>query len=429
MSAAIALLEVAVTANQLAAVRTRTREVGELLGLDGMQQTRFSTAVSEIARNAVQHGGGGGVVRFAIDQLPSAAGQAPVQRLLAEVRDHGPGLRDAAAAMEGRRRSDGRLTMGLVGTARLVDVLEIEAPSSGGTLVRVGVHLPRTNAPLLDAAAIAVVTERLKRRAPASPAEELEHQNGELLRTLQVLREKQAELEAADQRKNDFVAMLAHELRNPLATLEMNLEILHRKPQMPAGELAERGAVMRRQTRQLTQLVADLMDATQVSQGKVTLRKEPTELNDLVAQALETSSGAIDAKHHLVVSQPSAEPAWVSGDAGRLRQVLSNLLQNSARYTPAGGRIVVRVTQDVSHAQVAVQDNGMGIAADDLPHVFGLFVQGDAARSHQEGGLGVGLALVQRLVNDHGGKVVMASEGLNLGCTVTVQLPLIAAPA
>ncbi|MDB5857348.1 MAG: hypothetical protein JWQ76_1037 [Ramlibacter sp.] len=417
------IFTVPATAQTLVAIRTCTRQVGQLVGLDHMQQTRFSTAVSEIARNAVQHGLGGSLT-FLVRETRSGPGQS----LVAQVTDQGPGIPDLEAVLQGMPAANGRLPMGIIGSKRLVDQLIIEAPAAGGTLVRIEMALPR-NAPRLGPADLARLADQLARRRPQSPMEEVELQNRELLKTHQALRDKQAELEQADERKNQFVATLAHELRNPLSTLAMMLEVLRRKPVQEPEELARRVAVMTRQTTQLTQLVDDLLDIARVSQGKVELRLETVDFNILATQALEMTGGAIAAKDHAVTMDLHPAPLWVKADAGRIKQVICNLVQNSARYTPPRGAIAVRVGRDADWGFVEVADNGSGIAADVLPHIFGLFVQGDATRASGEGGLGVGLSLVRRLVQDHGGTVAAASEGAGRGSRFTVALPLVATPA
>lgn len=402
-------------------MRTRARNVGELVGLEPLQQTRFTTAVSEIGRNAVQHAGEGSVT-FSVED----DGDRP-QRLVAEIADEGPGISDMPAILRGRLNAQGRIPLGISGSTRLVDLLRIEAPASGGTLVRLEMALPQ-NAPHLGAEKLAELADELVRRSPQSPLDELELQNRDLLKTLQALRDKQLELEQADERKNQFVATLAHELRNPISTMQMTLEIMRRRPDAPAAEMAQRRETMERQARQLARLVDDLMDAARVSQGKVELRKEPAELNALIAAAVEMTGGAIAAKEHAVSLQLSDAPMWVSADPQRLQQVVCNLIQNSARYTARGGRIELRLRREQGFGVIEVSDNGMGIAADVLPHIFGLFVQGDRRRPGAEGGLGVGLTLVRGLVQDHGGTVMAASAGPDLGSTFTVTLPLIPDP-
>ena len=402
----------------MAAVRTHTRKTGELVGLETMQQARLATAVSEIARNAKEHAQGG-TLRFLVGR--SSRGQHP-QCLVVEVRDHGPGIADANAAMRGRRLPSGRLSMGLPGSRRLVDRLSIEAPADGGALVSLEMDLPR-DLPELSTSDLRRMADAILDQ-PRSPLQELEHQNRELLRVHQELREKQAALEMADERKNQFVKTLAHELRNPLSTLHMNLALLRRRPDLGPEELLKRCDVMDRQTAQLTKLVEELMDAARVSRGKVELQLRPAELNALVTEALEMCSAAIAAKSHELTLHLDGEPLWVDAEASRLTQVVCNLVQNSARYTPPHGHITIALRREGEEAILQVTDNGIGIAEDLLPSVFELFVQGDTQPPGMQGGLGIGLTLVHHLVAGHGGKVTVASGGAGQGSTFTVSLPL-----
>ena len=413
------ILTTRITSQGLVPLRTRARQIGDLFGLDKMQRTRFVTALSEIARNAVEYAGEG-TVTFLLD---TGTPQLPQQRLLGQVADKGPGIADLDAVLSGRVNGRLQVPLGIVGAKRLVDSLAFETPAGGGTLATLAMSLPRHARPLA-ASDIAVLVDQLARRRPESPLEELEQQNREMMEALEQLRAKQQELEVADQRKNQFLATLAHELRNPLGTLHMTLELMRRHEHMPISQLAERREVMVRQTQQLTRLVDDLMDASRISLGKVELNMLNSDVNDLARQALEMTQGAIETKGHLVSFTPWTGALRVNADATRLKQVLGNLIHNSARYTPQGGQIDIRVRREEAYAVVDVVDSGIGISADALPGVFGLFVQGPGAGNEEKGGLGVGLSLVQRLVEAHGGTVSAHSDGPGRGSRFTVSLPL-----
>lgn len=415
------VLTLRITAQTMAQVRARARHAGELLGLDELQRTRFTTAVSEIARNAVQFAGEGKVT-FLFDD----GGDAAPQRLVAQVSDAGPGMPAPGGLPNGRLNASGNVPTGLAGSRRLVDRLEIESVPTGGTLVQLEMLLPRRG-PRLGPAQLAAAARQLARRDPQSPLEELEHQNRELLATLEQLRSKQAELELADLRKNQFLATLAHELRNPLSTIHMSVELMRRRELTPE-QLASRRDVIGRQVDQITKLIEDLMDVSRVSQGKVELALQPVEIGALVREAVEMVGGAVASCDHRLLLEVAPEPLWVNGDATRLKQVFCNLLHNSTRYTPSPGSIQVRLAQAGAYAVVVVADDGIGIAAEFLPHIFGLFVQGDNSRSGKDAGLGVGLTLVRHLVQDHGGSVLAASEGAGKGSTFTVTLPLVPPP-
>ena len=412
------ILTTRITPASLVALRDRARQVADSFGLEKLYGTRFITAVSEIARNAVQHAGGGSVAFY------FRQGRNPdlPQHVVAVVTDAGPGIQDIPGALAGTPRADGHRPMGLVGTRRLADELAIESPPGGGTVVTMAVALPRT-APRLGSADLGNRVDRLARQQPRTPVQELEHQNREMLVALEELALRKQELEKADLRKNQFLATLAHELRNPLGTLHMTLEILKRSPNISPEDLAKRREAMSRQTDQLSKLVEDLMDVSRVSQGKVELERKRLELHELVAQSLEMTGAALSSKEHRVAVQRHPDDLWVNGDATRLKQVLGNLLGNAARYTPPQGEITVTLRRNHRTAEIEVRDNGAGIPADMLPLVFDLFVQGDNP-SQTETGLGVGLTLVRRLVESHGGEVRATSDGPGRGACFTVTLPL-----
>jgi PAS domain S-box-containing protein len=228
----------------------------------------------------------------------------------------------------------------------------------------------------------------------------------------------------ADHRKDEFLAMLAHELRNPLAPIRTAAQVLRLKaPAEPELQLAR--DVIDRQVQQLTRLVDDLLDLSRISRGKINVQLEPVALAAVVARAVEISRPLIDAhKHYLEVSLPE-QAMRVEGDPARLAQVVSNLLNNAAKYTEEGGRIWLTVERQAEHAVLRVRDTGVGIAADMLPSIFEMFSQVQGSVSRSEGGLGIGLTLVRSLVELHGGSVTALSEGLGQGSEFIVRLPLL----
>ncbi|HYE41702.1 MAG TPA: ATP-binding protein, partial [Ramlibacter sp.] len=228
----------------------------------------------------------------------------------------------------------------------------------------------------------------------------------------------------ADRRKDEFIATLAHELRNPLAPIRTGLEILRRVGELPPAASRTRD-MMERQLTHLVRLVDDLLDVSRVSRGRLELRFEPLALDRVLHEALEASQPALDAAgHRLVLDLPPAPPR-VRGDLTRLAQVFGNLVNNASKYTPAGGRIEVRLRSEGGEAVVEVRDNGSGIEAGMLPHVFDLFAQGRDAANAGGSGLGIGLWLVRRLVKLHQGSITASSEGPGRGSTFTVRLPLL----
>jgi signal transduction histidine kinase len=227
----------------------------------------------------------------------------------------------------------------------------------------------------------------------------------------------------ADRRKDEFIATLAHELRNPLAPIRTGLEILKRVGELPPAAARTRD-MMERQMTHMVRLVDDLLDVSRVSRGKLELRLQALTLDQVLAEAVESCQPAIqDARHTLAVDLPPA-PLPLKGDLTRLAQVFSNLLNNAVRYTPAGGRIAVRARDDGDTAVVEVADTGNGIAPDVLPDIFGLFAQGHGPHHGHQSGLGIGLWLVKRLVELHGGAIAAHSAGRGQGATFTVRLPL-----
>lgn len=237
------------------------------------------------------------------------------------------------------------------------------------------------------------------------------------------LKRLEAELKASDRRKDEFLAMLAHELRNPLAPIRNSIEVLERLGPFEPRVMALH-ATIERQLAQLTRLVDDLLDVSRITQNKITLRTERLDVSAVITRAIETSRPVIEARRHrLAVSMPS-EPLRVRGDLTRLAQVVSNLLNNAAKYTDVGGNIELCVAREGHEVVIRVIDDGIGITADVLPHVFDLFAQADRSLDRSQGGLGIGLTLVHRLVQMHGGRVEAFSGGRGTGTQLRVDLPL-----
>jgi PAS domain S-box-containing protein len=232
-------------------------------------------------------------------------------------------------------------------------------------------------------------------------------------------------LREADRRKDEFLATLAHELRNPLAPIRNSLQIL-KMPRIDSQIAQQTREMMERQVHHLVRLVDDLLDVSRVMRGKIDLRRETVELATIVARAVETVTPLIEAQRHRLETTVPPESLLLDADPVRLTQVVGNLLTNSAKYTEPGGLIELTVRRDNDVAVLAVRDNGIGIAGDMLPHVFELFAQADHATTKAQGGLGIGLTLVKNLVEMHGGSVMAHSNGLALGSEFTVRMPLLA---
>ena len=237
------------------------------------------------------------------------------------------------------------------------------------------------------------------------------------------------ELQDADRRKDEFLATLAHELRNPLAPLRNALTLLKATDCDPQT-LRDTRDMMDRQLQQMVRLVDDLLDVSRITRNRIELRQEPTRLSATVQSAVEISRELIDKAGHTLSVRLPDEPVWLQADATRLSQVFSNLLNNAAKYTENGGQILLSAESVAGNrVRVRVQDNGTGIDAKTLPHVFELFTQEGRALERAQGGLGIGLSLVQRLVEMHGGTVEARSGGRGQGSEFVVELPTVAAPA
>jgi signal transduction histidine kinase/CheY-like chemotaxis protein len=237
------------------------------------------------------------------------------------------------------------------------------------------------------------------------------------------VRDLLARLEDGVRQRDEFLAMLGHELRNPLGAIRNAIQILDRvSSQEPAA--VETRAVITRQVRHLTHLVDDLLDVSRVTSGKIVLQRLPLDLREVARRSVQAQDASARERGHALTLSPAEEALPVEGDAVRLDQVITNLLTNAVKYTPPNGRIDVRVGREGSQALVRVRDNGIGIAADMLPHIFELFTQAPASLARSQGGLGIGLTVVRRLVEMHGGTIHAASAGPGRGSEFSVRLPL-----
>ena len=273
-----------------------------------------------------------------------------------------------------------------------------------------------------------------KTRALAKVNEALQREVGERVRAEEALREVNQDLEErvrertaslrdADRRKDEFLAALAHELRNPLAALRTASEVYRMKA--PAGHGLEMPqGVFDRQLKQMTRLLDDLLEVSRITRNTLILRKEQIELSRVVSAAVETSRAAIEQKgHHLAIELPD-QPLTLYADPVRLAQVLSNLLDNAAKYTEEGGTVTLRASMRDDRVRIAVTDTGIGMAPDVVPRIWDLFMQADPSPGRGHGGLGIGLTLVKRLVEMHDGTVIARSGGTGMGSEFEVSLPL-----
>jgi two-component system, sensor histidine kinase len=246
---------------------------------------------------------------------------------------------------------------------------------------------------------------------------------GNVSYTLREARLRVEELTLANRRKDEFLAILGHELRNPLAAIHNGIRLLrHQSEGTPAPQTIE--AMIERQVRRMTRLVDDLLDVSRITHGCLHLKRERIDLRDVLNNAIQTLESDIKQRNHRLTTALPDAPVWLQADPGRLEQVFVNLLTNASKYTDMGGELTVTVHIRDGEAVVRVRDTGIGIAQEMLPQLFGFFRQADEAAPRSQSGLGIGLALVRNLVESHGGSVTGASAGLGRGSEFTVCLPM-----
>ena len=384
-----------------------SRALADSLDPDTTARTLARQAVPFLADLAGVTLAGPGGAAWRTELAWAAADGPPVARRVTAADAPRDALRDAV---------DRALATGAVEVLPEIDVV---APDDGPR-VRAAVVLPLVaRGRTLGALTLAVGPGRALDPADQALAEELASRAGIALDNSRLYKEVQT----ADRQKNDFLSMLAHELRNPLAPIRNATEVLR----LVAGNhprLDWARDVITRQLAHLVRLVDDLLDVSRITQGKIRLRLERVDLAAVVALAVEASRPHIDARRHrLEVALPHG-PVPVVGDPTRLAQVLSNLLNNAAKYSDEGGHVRLGLAVEGADAVVRVGDRGIGIPADELLRVFELFTQLDTAIDRSQGGLGIGLTLVRRLVELHDGRVEVASEGVGRGSEFTVRLPL-----
>jgi len=264
-----------------------------------------------------------------------------------------------------------------------------------------------------------VALERLNRELEQRVAE----RTAELERDLAERKRLEQALVAADRRKDEFLAVLAHELRNPLAPIRTAVDTMWLRP-LQDDTLLQCRDVIGRQCEHLTRLVDDLMDISRITRGNIKLERRPVEVADVVRRAVETHRPLLDARRHKLTVQVPPDPLVVEGDVTRLAEAVGNLLNNAAKYTEERGSVTVRVEPHASTVRISVTDTGLGIPPELLPSVFEMFTQIDHTLHRSQGGLGIGLALVRELAEMHGGRVEGHSEGLGKGSSFVLTLPL-----
>jgi signal transduction histidine kinase len=258
-------------------------------------------------------------------------------------------------------------------------------------------------------------------RSKADIFAELYRQRGLLAEQRDLLEEQTRALQLADNRKNEFISVLVHELRNPLAALNGGLKLLSRKPDEARSDQIQ--GLMHQQMDHIIRLVDDLLDVSRITQGKINLVKSEFDVKDAVSTALEMTRLAVDEKQHALMFKAPEQPCMIYADKVRLTQCVSNLVNNAAKYTPSGGQIEVALEWHENACRISVTDNGLGLTPESSMAIFQMFEQVEEHRRHAHGGLGIGLALVKQLMELHGGDVTVSSDGPGLGSTFSLELP------
>ncbi len=331
-------------------------------------------------------------------------------------------LNDSTDGLEFHRslRDAGLNVPSILVTGRSDEAMLTEAIRSG-----IRDFLPKTPefldflVPTVERVMARVVTER-----------QLEEARARVFREQAARAEAEAERKALadeDRRKDEFLAMLAHELRNPLSAIASAVDLARRDPSR--DQAAWSNDVITRQVGHLTHLIDDLLDVSRIRLGKIHLRKAPLDVSDSIARAVETVRPLIDRKGHALTVSIAPGPLSVEADPTRLEQVVVNLLTNAAKYTDDGGKITLSAARDADSVVIRVADTGVGIAAEMLPRIFDLFIQVEGSLDRSQGGLGIGLTLVQKLVSMHGGTISVSSDGPGQGSEFLIRLPAIDRPS
>ncbi|HWG84608.1 MAG TPA: sensor histidine kinase [Deinococcales bacterium] len=399
--------------------RQRTRQVAALLGLDDADQTRMVTAVSEIARNALMHAGGGTVRLIAAEAPPC---------LVARVEDKGPGIANLDDVLAGRHQHAGWVGRGVVGAVRLMDDLQMDSATGAGTTVTMRLAIPR-GTPAPTAAISAVVAQELARRPPAGPYEELHRQNQDILAALEELRatnekledrvrERTRELQVSNAEQDVFIYTASHDMRTPLLSILGMGEMLRQA--VAGGDAEQADFLLTRVLANADRMSALLDSLLQLSRvGRVTSEDETVDLAGALREALEELEPLL-ASRAASVEVAGSYPA-VRFPRTELYQVITNLIGNAAKYAGRAGetpKVELHASTSDGWVTLAVQDNGPGVPARFRERIFELFRQLDLTSA----GTGVGLTIVKRIVERHGGRVWVEDSPLG-GAAFVVTLP------
>ena len=408
------------------AARQRTRQLAVLCGFTPHEQTRLSSVVSELARKATNDERPGHVTL-------SLSTDSHRQAFVIAIHD-----RVSFAALNNIVDTDD--VHELIGTAanqptlrHFVDSIKLDIGADGATVI-LSKARPMA-APYLNRAALENAVRQLEPLSSAIAlsdasrhAREVKLKSDTISSENFQLQEQAHVLWSADQRKDEFLAILAHELRGPLSAVVMAAEMLAKGTSSPA-QAATFGQIITRQAGYMNRLVEDLLDVSRIVRNEVSIEREPVDVREVIASAAEQLVPAAQRRDHRVVLRVSDDSAVVNGDRTRLIQVVGNLMGNAVRYTPEGGTIEVAVTVQPAHVRIAVSDNGIGMSAELLPDLFDMFKQARRSSDSRNSGLGLGLALVKTLVEAHAGTVTASSAGLGCGSKFEICLPRADAPS
>ena len=399
------------TESDVVFVRQRARQIAALLEFDTHEQTRISTAVSEIARNAFLYAGGG-QAQFSIED------RAPVH-LIIRISDRGQGIPNLPAILAGNYHSGTGMGLGLLGARKLMDTFRADSVPGHGTTVELGRALP-PQAPKVTPQLVSRISAALAKLAPASPMEEIRRQNIELLRALDSERAARSEAEAAVATREELLAVVSHDLRNPLGAIVTSASLLQTPIDGNLGERVHKLAqTILRSADQMDRLIADLLDLAQIRAGKLAVEQKPQDVAGLIRDCVEMLR-PLAVKKDLKLDGMTSAGLRVRCDHARVLQILSNLVGNAIKFTPEGGSIFIEAQGTGHEARFSVRDTGQGISAEELPRIFDRFWQ---AQRINRAGIGLGLSIGKGLVEAHGGRLWVESK-LGAGTTFFFTLPL-----
>jgi signal transduction histidine kinase len=431
--------------------RQRARQVSALLGFDSQDQVRIATAVSELARNAMRHGGGG-AIEFKLDAGVKAIGQARNPALQIVISDRGPGIADLDRAMYEPAAGSGELKLGLVAARRLMDSFDVYSGRERGTTITLGKFLPKRTEQF-TAARVAAIADELTAYSATDVTAEMQQQNRDLLRSLEELRlrkeelarlnaeledtnrgvmalyaeleERATHLRLADETKTRFLSAVSHEFRTPVnSILALSKILLHRLDGELSGEQEKQVNYIRQAAEQLSIMVDDLLDLRKVESGKLQIRIEAFTVQDLFG-ALRGMFKPLSVKDSvaLVFDEAQGLPELLT-DQGKVSQILRNLISNALKFTEEGSvRVSAQLTDDGRTIVLSVADTGIGIAPENHRHVFDEFTQVENPLQRTVKGTGLGLPLSQRLAGLLGGSIDVASQ-LGKGSVFSLAIPV-----